>query len=97
MDAPRSSSPVTTGRCPDLTTSRLEFASVLAAPVPLRRPNLFGRDAAQIFRDAHRRKKPDDPLGRIEVPRLYAIPVVMLELVVVVMISLAESDERHEE
>ena len=45
----------------------------------------------------HLRKSPDDPFGRIEVPWFHAVAVIVLKLMVIVMITFAEGNERHNE
>ena len=39
---------------------------------------------------------PNDPLGGIELPRFDPVAVVVLKFVVIVMVPLAECDERHD-
>ena len=58
--------------------------------------DLIGGDAAQVLREPQFRERPDDPLGRIELPWLYSIAVVVLKLMVIVVIAFAESEEGQE-
>src|ERR1700674_606907 len=58
--------------------------------------DLFGGDPAQVLREPQFRERPDDPLGRIELPWLHPIAIVMLKLMVIVMITFAESEESEE-
>ena len=63
----------------------------------MRRLNLICRDAAQIVNESKFRKRPDKPFGRIKLPRLYAIAVVVLKFVVIVVITFAHGEEGKEE
>ena len=53
------------------------------------------RDATEVLDEANLFEGPDDPLRRVELPSLHAITVVVLELVVVVMVTLAEGEQSH--
>src|SRR5207248_7029695 len=59
--------------------------------------DLIGGNAAQVLREPQFRERPDDPLGRIELPWFYSIAIVVLKLMVIVMIAFAESEEGQEE
>ncbi len=41
-------------------------------------------------------KGPDAPLGGVELPRLHAVAVIVLKLVVIVVVPLAEGHQRHD-
>ena len=58
--------------------------------VKFAKDNLFGRDTSQLCGQAHFRQSPDDPLCGIELPRLDAIAIVVLKLVMIVMVSLSK-------
>ena len=58
-----------------------------------REEDLAVRHAAQAVGQAEFRERPDGPLRRIPLPGLHTIAVVVLELVVIVVIALAEADE----
>ncbi len=52
--------------------------------------------AAEAIDEAELGERPDGPLARIPLPWLHAIAVVVLELVVIVVIAFAESEEGHD-
>ena len=56
----------------------------------------LGGDLAEIAGEAAFIEGPDDPLGGIELPGLHAVAVVVLELVVIIMVALAEGDQGHD-
>ena len=68
----------------------------LGFPALLRQEDFVLGDSPQIARKTKLRKTPDDPFGRIEVPWFHAIPVIVLKLMVIVVITLAEGNERHD-
>lgn len=47
--------------------------------------------------DSQLGQHPDEPLGRVPLPRFYAVAVIVLELVVIVVVTLAEGEEREKE
>ena len=49
--------------------------------------NRIGGDTPQLVCEADPRKRPDDPLRRIKLPRLHSIPVVVRKLMMVVMVA----------
>ena len=55
--------------------------------------DLFGGNSAKLADQANPGQNPDDPFGRIDLPGLDSIPVVMLKLVVIVMIPFAEGKD----
>ena len=63
----------------------------------LRRSNLIRGSAAQTSDKSQLRKHPDDPLGGIDLPWLDSIAIVILKLVVIVVITFAESEEGEQE
>ena len=54
------------------------------------------RDTAQTRDEPEFLKRADAPLGGVELPRLYAVAVVVLKLMVKVVVPLAEGEEGHE-
>jgi hypothetical protein len=42
------------------------------------------------------RQSPNDPLGRIELPWLHAVAVIVLKLVVIVVVAFAKGEDSHE-
>src|SRR5439155_12090391 len=63
----------------------------------LRGSDLVRRDAAQTSDEPQLRQGPDDPFRRVKLPRLHPVSVIVLELVVIIMVALAESEEGEEE
>ena len=53
-------------------------------------------NTAQFADQAELGEGPDEPLRGIELPRLHAVAVIVLKLVMIVMVALAEGDDRHE-
>ncbi len=53
-------------------------------------------DLPEIAGEAQFVEGPDGPLGGIELPRLYAVAVIVLKLVVIIVIALAEGDQSHD-
>ena len=62
----------------------------------MRLAHLFRGDATKISGQSDFREGPDDPLCRIEFPRLHSVAVVVLKFVVIIMVAFAESEEREE-
>lgn len=62
----------------------------------LRRPDLIRGSAAQPSDKSYLRQHPDDPLGGIHLPWLDPIAIVILKLVVIVVITFAESEKGEE-
>src|SRR5438046_4414406 len=58
--------------------------------------NCFGRNAAETAGQSELRQSPDQPFGRIPLPRLHAIAVIVLKFVVIIVIAFAESEYRHQ-
>ena len=58
--------------------------------------DLFRGNSAKLADQAKLRQGPDDPFGRIDLPGLDSVPVVMLKLVVIVMIPFAEGNDCEE-
>jgi hypothetical protein len=58
--------------------------------------NAFGGDASQVFNKAGFVKEPDAPFGGIELPWFGAVPVIVLEGVMKVVITLAEGEQGHD-
>ena len=54
------------------------------------------RDAPQTADKPQLRQRPDDPFGRVPLPGLYPVAVVVLELVVIVVIALAKREQGEE-
>ena len=73
---------------------RLEHAIVLG---DLRLEDFFLRHGAKIADQADFVESPDRPLGGIVLPRFHAVPVVVLELVVEVVVALAKCENGHQE
>ena len=63
----------------------------------LRFEDFFLWHGAEIAGQTEFVENPDRPLGGIVLPRFDTIPVVILELVVEVVVALAEGENRHEE
>src|ERR1700737_2512065 len=55
--------------------------------------NSFRRHAAETARQSELRQSPDQPFGRVPLPRLYAVAVVVLKFVMIIVIALAESEQ----
>src|ERR1044072_1740662 len=68
----------------------------LRFPLLLRQENLVLGDAPEVAGETDFRQRPDDPFGGIEVPRFHTVAVVVLKLVVIVVITLAEREDRQE-
>ena len=64
--------------------------------VHFRKENFFVRHAAEVADQAKFFQGPDGPLGRVEIRALHAIAVVVLELVVIIVVALAEGEESHD-
>jgi len=58
--------------------------------------NFFGRNTTQLPSEAEFGQRPDQPLCRIDLPRLHAVAVVMLKFVMIIMVPLAKGHDRHE-
>src|SRR5260370_27267738 len=59
--------------------------------------NCFRRNAAETAGQSELRQSPDQPFGRIPLPRLHAVAVIVLKFVVIIVIAFAESEYRHQE
>ena len=73
---------------------RLQQAVMLG---DLRFEDFFLGHGAEVAGQTEFVQNPDRPLGGIVLPRFDAIPVVILELVVEVVVALAKGENRHEE
>src|ERR1700745_4310126 len=58
--------------------------------------NCFRRNAPQTAGQSELRQSPDQPFGRIPLPRLHAVAVIVLKFVVIIVIAFAESEYRHQ-
>src|SRR5260370_6957988 len=58
--------------------------------------NCFRRNAAETAGQSELRQSPDQPFGRIPLPRLHAVAVIVLKFVMIIVIALAESEYRHQ-
>src|SRR5437667_10443108 len=58
--------------------------------------NFFGRNTAQLSSEAEFGQRPDQPLCRVDLPRLYAVAIVMLKFVMIIMVPFAQGHDRHE-
>src|SRR5206468_12336063 len=58
--------------------------------------NCFGRNAAETAGQSELRQSPDQPFGRVPLPRLHAVAVIVLKFVVIIVIAFAESEYRHQ-
>ncbi len=58
--------------------------------------DLFRGNSAKLADEADLGQRPDNPFGRIDLPGLNSVPVVMLKLVVIVMIPFAEGKDGEE-
>jgi hypothetical protein len=58
--------------------------------------DFFLGDAAQFADQTETGEGPDQPFGRVDLPRLHAVAIIMLKLVVIIMVPLAEGHDRHE-
>src|SRR5436309_11729935 len=56
----------------------------------------FRRNAAETACQSELRQSPAQPFGRIPLPRLHAIAVIVLKFVVIIVIAFAESEYRHQ-
>ena len=63
----------------------------------LRGLNLICRNAAQISNKSQFGQRPDEPLGRVKLPWLHSVAVVVLKFVVVVVIAFAHGKKSKEE
>ena len=54
-------------------------------------------DAAEMRGDSQLGQHPDEPLGRIPLPRLYAVAVIVLKFVVIIVVALAQGEEGEKE
>src|SRR6202022_3845768 len=61
-----------------------------------RKNDLFLRNTAKLSDQPKLGKAPNRPLRRIELPRLHAISIVVLKLVMKVVITLAQGHNSHE-
>jgi hypothetical protein len=52
-------------------------------------------NTAKLADQAELGEGPDEPLGGVELPRLHAVAVIVLKLVMIVMVALAEGNDRH--
>ncbi len=59
--------------------------------------NFVGGHPAEFAGKAEFGEGPNDPFGGVKLPRFNAVSVIVLELVVVVMVALAESEQGKEE
>ena len=53
-------------------------------------------NAAQFADQAETGEGPDQPLGRVDLPGLHAVAVIVLKLVMIVVVPLAEGHDRHQ-
>ena len=58
--------------------------------------DLFIRDAAEVADQAEFFQGPDGPFGRVEIGAFHSVAVVVLELVVIIVVALAEGEESHD-
>src|SRR5260370_34613985 len=58
--------------------------------------NCFRRNAAETAGQSELRQSPDQPFGRIPLPRLHAVAVIVLKFVMIIVLALAESEYRHQ-
>src|SRR6266705_6900623 len=58
--------------------------------------NCFRWNAAETAGQAQLRQSPDQPFGRVPLPRLHAVAVIVLKFVVIIVIAFAESEYRHQ-
>ena len=63
----------------------------------LRGLNLICRNAAQISNKSYFRQRPDEPLGRVKLPWLHSVTVVVLKFVLVVVIAFAHGEKGEKE
>ncbi len=59
--------------------------------------DFFLRHGAQVPSEANFFEEPDCPFGGVELPRLHAVAIVVLKLVVEVVVALAKGKNRHEQ
>ena len=57
--------------------------------------NRFRWNAAEAAGQTEFRQSPDQPFGRVPLPRLHPVTVIVLKFVVIIVITLAESEQRH--
>src|SRR5260370_3497261 len=58
--------------------------------------NRFRWNAAETARQSELRQSPDQPFGRVPLPRLHAVAVIVLKFVMIIVIAFAESEYRHQ-
>src|SRR6266446_2428351 len=58
--------------------------------------NCCRRNAAETAGQSELRQSPDQPFGRVPLPRFHAVAVIVLKFVVIIVIALAESEYRHQ-
>src|ERR1700730_756030 len=58
--------------------------------------DLLSGNTSEFGDKADLREDPDKPLCGVELPRLDAISIVVLKLVMIVMVDFAEGDDRHQ-
>ena len=75
----------------------LGMAATRVSGLLLRGLNLSCRNAAQISNKFKFGQCPDEPLGRVELPWLHSITIVMLKFVVVVVIAFAHGEKSEQE
>ena len=73
------------------------MAAIRVSGLSLRVLNLICRNAAQISNKFKFGQRPDEPFGRVELPWLHSITVVMLKFVVVVVIAFAHGEKGEQE
>ena len=78
------------GRGPHISNSRFGF-------VVARTESYLPERAADFEQVLEFRQRPDEPLGRVELPWLHSVTVVMLKFVVVVVIAFAHGEKGEEE
>ena len=59
--------------------------------------DLLRGDAAKMRGDSQFGKDPDEPFRRVPLPRFHPVAVIVLKFVVIVVVALAQSEEREKE
>src|SRR5207244_11506720 len=75
----------------------LTSTSYFLAELRLFEVNCFRRHATETTRQTELRQSPDQPFGRVPLPRLYAVAVIVLKFVMIIVIALAEREHRHQQ
>src|SRR5438128_1232735 len=57
----------------------------------------FGGNTPEAGSDTQFGENPDQPLGRIPLPRFHTIAVIVLKFVVIVVVALPEGEDREKE